>query len=384
VRVLCLTSSFPRHPDDLAGRFVHDLASDLAAAGDDVRVVAPDAPGASAAIGLRVHRVPYFFPRRAQRLFYRSGAPENLARDPLARLQAPGATLALAAAAAALAPAADVILAHWIVPAGLAGALAAAATRRPLVVVAHSGDVHLLSRMPGGALLLRFVAARAAALCAVAADVQRRLGVLGVAARTLPLGAALPPATAPRAALRRALGLSGRSVLLGIGRLEAVKGYDVLVEAARGVPRATVILAGDGSERERLRAQAASAGVDLRLAGVVAGTAKANLFAACDAAVFPSRRLRDGRTEGLPVALLEALCAGAPIVASAVGGIPEAAAGAGLLVPPDDAAALHAAVRRALRHRGAFAARSRAAASRYDRLAAARRYRDLLREVAGA
>jgi glycosyltransferase involved in cell wall biosynthesis len=383
VRVLCLTSSFPRHPDDSAGRFVYDLASDLAAAGDDVRVVAPDAPGAPAGIGMRVHRVPYFFPRRAQRLFYRSGAPENLARDPLARLQAPGATLALVAAAAALAPAADVILAHWIVPAGLAGALAAAAARRPLVVVAHSGDVHLLSRMPGGALLLRFVAARAAALCAVATDVERRLGALGVAARTLPLGAALPPATAPRATLRRALGLSGRSVLFGLGRLEAVKGYDVLVEAARGVPRATVILAGDGSERERLRAQAASAGVDLRLAGVVADRAKADLFAACDAAVFPSRRLRDGRTEGLPVALLEALSAGAPIVASAVGGIPEAAT-AGLLVPPDDPAALGAALRAALRQRAPLAARSRATAIRFDRPAAARRYRDLLREVAGA
>jgi glycosyltransferase involved in cell wall biosynthesis len=383
VRILCLTSSFPRHAGDHAGRFVLDLAQALEARGNAIEVIAPEDPDAAPGnVGVPVRRVPYFRPRRAQRLFYGSGAPENLARDPLAWLQAPGAVLALAAAALKRARRADVILAHWLLPAGLAGALAGALARRPLVAIAHSGDVHFLSRTPGGAPLARFIGARAASVCAVAASVRDRLRVLGVEARVLPLGVPGVPPTASRAALRRCMGLSRGRVLLGLGRLEKVKGYDRLLEAARGLPDATVILAGDGSERARLEAQARSLGVRARFPGFVSAAAKADLLHACDVAVFPARRLADGRTEGLPVALLEALAAGAPVVATAVGGIPEALRGAGLLVPPEDAPALRAAIEEALRHRRELAGRAARRAAAFDLGAAARRYHALLSEVA--
>lgn len=382
MRILCITSSFPRGPADFAGRFVYDLVRALVDAGDEVEVIAPaDGAHPEAPVGLPVTRVPYFLPRRSQRLFYRSGAPENLARDPLAGLQVPAATAALTLAACAAARRADVLFAHWLVPAGLAGAAAAASSGRPLVVVAHSGDVHLLSRVPGGASVARFVARRSAAVCAVADDVRQRLQSLGVSSRTLSLG--VPPVvpSAARAVLRRRLGVAGRTVLLGLGRLERIKGYDLLLRAARDLPRATVVLAGDGSERARLERLAP--GLDVRFAGVVAGADKADLLASSDVAVFPSRVLGDGRTEGLPVALLEALAASLPVVAAAVGGIPEAVGDAAVLVPPEDVAALRAGIGWALQRRRVLASRAARRARRYDLASAAARYRAVLREVAG-
>lgn len=384
MRILCLTSSFPRHPQDHSGRFVFDLARAFAAAGDSVEVIAPEDPHVRPEpVGFPVFRVPYFLPRRAERLFYRSGAPENLSRDPLARLQVPAATLALAAAAAAAARRAEVILAHWLVPAGLAGAAAGAWSGRPLVAVAHSSDVHLLSRIPGGGWILRFLAARAAAICAVADEVTGRLRQLGVQARTLPLGVERSVPSAPRSILRRRLGLAGRRALLGLGRLEPVKGFDLLLEAAQAIPRATVVLAGDGSDRCRLARRASRLGVDLRLCGVVTGPEKTDLLGACDVAAFPSRRLFDGRSEGLPVALLEAMSAGLPVVGAAVGAIPEAMGGAGLLFPPEDPEALRGALEDALRRGRVLARLARQRAARFEIGAAAERYRALFLEVAG-
>jgi glycosyltransferase involved in cell wall biosynthesis len=384
VRILCLTSSFPRHRQDHAGRFVFDLVQALAAAGDAVEVIAPEDPRVHPEpLGIPVFRVPYFLPRRTERLFYGSGAPENLSQDPLACLQALPATLALAGVAAAHARRADVILAHWLVPAGVAGAAAAALSGRPLVAVAHSSDVHLLSRIPGGLWLLRFLAARASAICAVAREVAGRLAQLGLRARTLPLGVGRFVPRDPRPVLRRRLGLAGRQALLGLGRLVPVKGFDLLVEAARAIPRATVVLAGEGSEHLRLARRATRLGVDLRLLGVVTGPEKADLLGACDVAAFPSRRLKDGRTDGLPVALLEAMSAGLPVIGSAVGGIPEAMGGAGLLFPPEDIEGLREALSLALRRRRSLARLARKRAAHFELGASAERYRALLQEVAG-
>ena len=128
-----------------------------------------------------------------------------------------------------------------------------------------------------------------------------------------------------------------------------VKGVDVAIEAvAKTAGRVTLVVAGDGPERDRLERRAARLGAPVRFVGAVRGRDKAALLADADAFVLPSRRLSNGRTEGAPVALLEAMYAGLPVVASRVGGVPEltGAEDAALLVPPDDAGALAAALTR--------------------------------------
>ena len=133
-------------------------------------------------------------------------------------------------------------------------------------------------------------------------------------------------------------------VLLAISRLVPQKGLDVAVRALRRVreeePRAVLVVLGEGPERARL----AGEGVYLpgRVGDVSAWLARAELL------VHPAR------WEGFGLALLEAMLAGKPVVATRVSSIPEIVVDGetGLLVPPDDPEALAAAILRVLRDPG--------------------------------
>jgi glycosyltransferase involved in cell wall biosynthesis len=140
-----------------------------------------------------------------------------------------------------------------------------------------------------------------------------------------------------------------------LGRLHPVKGYDVLVEAlarlsAPAVP-IEVSIAGDGAEREALEARARALGITtLRFAGYTADPRR--YLAGLHLYIQPSR------SEGLCVAVHEAMQAGLPVVASAVGQLPYSIADGetGALVPPGDADALAAAMSRLLERPGELAA----------------------------
>jgi glycosyltransferase involved in cell wall biosynthesis len=153
--------------------------------------------------------------------------------------------------------------------------------------------------------------------------------------------------------------VSGRPVVLAVGRLVAQKGFGTLLKAAAGwrdlEPPPLVVIAGDGPMAGELRARAAALGVEVTFAGqrddVPALLRSATVF------VLPSR------WEGQPLVLQEALRAGAAIVATRAGGIPALTGeDAALLVPPDDPARLAAAVTSVLTDRQ-LAATLRAAAS---------------------
>jgi glycosyltransferase involved in cell wall biosynthesis len=144
-----------------------------------------------------------------------------------------------------------------------------------------------------------------------------------------------------RLAARRGLGLPDHGRIIGIAaRLERVKGVDLAIEALASVPDALLAIAGGGSEREALEAQAAMLGLAarVRFLGHVDDTVR--LYRAIDLLCVPSR------AEGLPLALLEAQATGARVVAMRVGGV---AAGVdpatGVLVDPQQPGALAQALR---------------------------------------
>lgn len=135
-----------------------------------------------------------------------------------------------------------------------------------------------------------------------------------------------------------------RPFILGVGRLVSQKGFDILVDAwIRSDTSADLLIVGDGPDRERLRAAAERAGRETRLhlPGFVDHAAVARLLHTATAVVIPSR------FEGYPLVALEAMAAGAPIVASAIPEMPaEMRHGENaLLVPPDDVELLANALR---------------------------------------
>jgi glycosyltransferase involved in cell wall biosynthesis len=126
-----------------------------------------------------------------------------------------------------------------------------------------------------------------------------------------------------------------------IARLEHGKGQSALIRAAARVPGITVVLVGDGDDRTALAAEAERAGVSARVHFTGWVEEPRLLLGSFDVCALPSRR------EGFPLAVLEAMMAELPVVATRVGGVPEAVVPGetGMLVPADDEVALADALR---------------------------------------
>jgi glycosyltransferase involved in cell wall biosynthesis len=132
--------------------------------------------------------------------------------------------------------------------------------------------------------------------------------------------------------------------VLTAARLTRQKGIEYLLQAASQVQGADFVIAGDGPERGELEAQAGALGVADRAIFAGHRADMPELLSECDLFVLPSL------FEGLPLAVLEAMAAGKPVVATDVGGTAEAVLNGetGLIVPPRDAGALAMAIRRVL------------------------------------
>jgi glycosyltransferase involved in cell wall biosynthesis len=284
---------------------------------------------------------------------------------------------AAAAALVRLAPHVDVVHAHQLLSATTASLLAGALVRRPLVLNPHAcgeiGDVAVLSRTAIGRARLRAAVLAADAFVAVSRPIHDELVGAGVAPRRVwsihngvDTARFRPASPDERAALRRALALPGGPLVVYAGRLAPEKGVDLLVDAwpellAR-FPSAHLCIVGAGAEEAALRERAARHGVARTVLFTGGLTDPAPHLRAADAAVLPSR------SEGMPVALLEAMACALPCVATAVGGSREVIASGrtGWLVEPERPDLLAAALAEAL---GAEDARARGDAARTHVLA---------------
>ncbi len=323
-----VTASYPRFAGDPAGNFVAAHVAALRALGHRVDVIAAgDAgPARGAPLGEPVQRI------ASSGLFYRGGAPDALERSPLAAgLAAAVFTARMTAQVTARARRWEAIIAHWLVP----SALAALPTGRPLVAIAHGGDVFTLRRLHLLHPVLGALERRGAQLVFVS-EALRTIARAAVpalarwidASRVQPMGIDVA----------RFARLPHAPSVLVVARLVPIKGVDVAIAAMPYVRApARLMIAGDGPERARLAAHGSAT-----FLGEVTTTRRDALLAAASVVVVPSRVLGDGRTEGMPAIALEALAAGVPVIASSVGGLRELP---GIQrVPPDDPRALARAI----------------------------------------
>lgn len=176
----------------------------------------------------------------------------------------------------------------------------------------------------------------------------------------LRIGLPSPPASRQRAEVRAELGIDGGPVVLTVARLERQKALDVLLTAMARLDGAHLVIVGDGSLEGDLRALATSLGIGERVHFVGWTPHVGDFLHAADVFALSST------WEARALAVQEAILAGLPVVATAVGGLPELVADgySGRLVPPGDPTALADALRQTLGAReqaALFAERARAA-----------------------
>lgn len=276
--------------------------------------------------------------------------------------------------------------------------IGAVLARRPLVVKA-AGDVayersrrlgfydgDLVGFQSAGGLVLDVMrAARTAALgraktVVVPSEFLRGLALgWGIDAERLavvPNPTPFAPPLDDRPALRERLGIEGPTIAFA-GRLTAAKSLGVALSAVGLLPGATLLVVGDGEERAQLER---AAGERVRFLGAQPHDEVLRLFRAADVVVLSSR------WENFPHVLVEALAVGTPVVASAVGGVPEIVEDGvnGLLVAPEDPGALAAALRRVLEEPGLRDRLASAAQGSVDRFAPERVYGQLERILLAA
>jgi glycosyltransferase involved in cell wall biosynthesis len=240
-------------------------------------------------------------------------------------------------------------------------------------------------------LALRLAAALAGRLVAVSHELARHLShdlwIKLARIRIIPNGVQVREAKRP--SVREELHLAPTDpLLLAVGNLYPVKGHAYLIDALALLtehhPPAHVVIAGRGELAERLRAHARDVGVSDRVHLLGLRSDIPELLRAADIFVLPSL------SEALPLALLEAMFAGKPIVATSVGEVPSVLANgeAGLLVPPGDREALADAVAFLLSHPTAARALGERAAQRaaaeYDLSRMTERYAALYHDLIGA
>ncbi|MBN1612013.1 MAG: glycosyltransferase family 4 protein [Polyangiaceae bacterium] len=305
LRIAVVTSSYPSDPRDPNGHFVAAEAYALAAGGHSVTVLCPGQSRVDEQAPVRVIRL------GASGLFAWPGALEQLRKRPWLL----GAALPFAHRArkmlAELGPF-ERVVAHWIVPCGWPIAFDSDAS---LEVVAHGSDVRLLLGLP--APLRRYVLAallrHGAQFRFVSHELRNALVAQSpeLAARSSVRASDIVVDGAPnRAQARRQLGIAARTRLcVVVARLVPAKRVAVALGALALVPSCSVVVVGDGPEREPLVRDFPGA----RFVGHLPRDRTLAWIAAADLLISASRR------EGAPTVVREARALGVPVVAAPAG-----------------------------------------------------------------
>jgi glycosyltransferase involved in cell wall biosynthesis len=298
-------------------RHVEALATFLASRGHRVGIAAAHTTALDVPATVEVHRLPSL------------------------RLNGVTDLLAVRRALRPLVSAADIVHAHGL----RAGAVAARATTEvPVVVTVHNAPVQLApAQRLAHRITERTVARHSSLVIAASGDLGERARRAG-ARRALVLPVTAPGHDEDGRAPEPDVPDPGRPVVLALARLAPQKRLDLLVDAAAAwsddADAPVVWVAGDGPQRAALQRRVDEARAPVRLLGHRADVGA--LLARADVFVLSSD------WEARPLVLQEAMRAGVPVVATAVGGIPELVGEAALLIPPHDVDAAAAAIERML------------------------------------
>jgi glycosyltransferase involved in cell wall biosynthesis len=364
MRVLMLTSSYPKFRGDTTAPFIESIATHIAAQGIETHVVLPEHRELQrGAVEDSVHFHPYRYALKPEWTLW--GYAEALRAD--VKLKRGVYALAPFAVAASFQKMMqltartkfDLVHAHWVLPNAPAAALAAQWRQLPLVISMHGSDVFMAEKNRAFGSAARWCFDRAAWLTACSDELMQRALALGAAenkTELIPYGADAKIFHVESAAAQRVRAQwrlrDDDVMILAVGRMVYKKGFEFLIAALPEIlaraPHARLVLVGYGDLRDALEQQAHALGLNgsVTFAGRVPRQEIPAYFGASDVVVVPSVRDEAGNVDGLPNVVLEGMAAGKAIVASNIAGFPDVIRDgeSGLLVPEKDSRALADAI----------------------------------------
>lgn len=369
MKILMVTSSYPKYEGDVTAPFIESIAASIAARGNEVHVLAPYHPDlrrGEIEKGVHLH----FFKYAPLRHLNIWGYAEALEAD----IRVKGAIFPLTPVVFASSLWSllrltreikfDIMHAHWVVPNGPVATLIAKVRRLPLIVSMHGSDVFVAEQSGLIAAVARWVYRAASAITAPSDDLRLRAMRLGAPANRchlVPYGVDPSKFTRIEGAgplLRQELGLPENSpIIFAVGRMVYKKGFEYLIRAVPAIlrehPDAKVVLAGGGDLQGKLVSLVNQLGVgdSVIMPGWISRDKLPLYFSGCDLFVLPSVVDQQGNVDGLPNTLLEAMASARPVVATNVAGIPLAVKDGenGLVVPEKQPGELSAAINLLLR-----------------------------------
>jgi phosphatidylinositol alpha-1,6-mannosyltransferase len=356
MKILIVTSNYPRWANDTTTPFVHNFAKELVNNGHQVRVLAPHFENASIKEnfeGVEIRRFRYFLPIRSQTVCYQGGALGNLSKNPFNKLKLPMLVgcelLALIKELILWKP--DIVNSHWLLPQGFVAALACKIFKVKHIATVHGGDVFALNS-PFMKKLKAFTINNSA-LVTVNSSVTEKVTKELAPHSSTPL-VRIPTGILPLPKLdknkidelRENLKQSDdEKLILFVGRLSEEKGVREIIQATLLLlnedQNVRLIVIGEGHEKLIFQNLAKKLNIEhaIDFIGWVENKEVYSYFSACDVFVGPSKKADNGQVEAQGLTFVEAMLAGCPVIGSNSGGIPDAVQPekTGWLVEPGDA-----------------------------------------------
>lgn len=321
-KLLVLSSTYPRYKDDPEPQFVHELSRRLAS-GFDVHVLCPHSSSAASFEKLdevNVYRYKYA-PERFETLVLDGGILANLKKNPLKWLLVPmflvSQIISTYRLIKKIAP--DCLHVHWIIPQGVVIFILGLFIKLPpFLLTSHGGDIYSFKKNKVMRFLKKKIIEKASGVTLVNEVFKDQLKYLNVnqsSVSVIPMGVDLE---------KFSVGDSNRDPnnLLFVGRLVEKKGVFYLIEAVKRIrqynPKVRLDIIGYGPDEKRIIEKIKDDSLEgiINFLGPKAQSELPYYYRSCGIFVAPFIEAKSGDQDGFPVALMEAIFCGAPIVST--------------------------------------------------------------------
>lgn len=344
MKILVLTTTFPRWKGDSTPAFVYELSKRLKDENTDIVVLAPHHEGArkfEIMDGIKIYRFPYFYPYKYQKLAYGGGILPSIKKSHLAKIQVPFLFISELYYTFKIVreEQIDVIHSHWIIPSGIIGGICKKILKKRHVLTEHAAGVAALRKLPLKENITKFIFENSDSVTVVSNYVKERLLNLVIddtfdknKINIIPMGVdtKIFKQDIDKNELKKRYNIESENILIFIGRIAEKKGLSYLINAMPNIisknPNTLLLVCGDGPLRNEYEGLAKKMSIEkfVRFTGFISDHEKIDYLSLSDILIVPSIVAQSGDTEGLPVVILEGLSSGKSIIASNVGGVSDA------------------------------------------------------------